>query len=142
MAHKRRHSHKKRHSKKLKSHFGPGFQAQTSFPNAVAAPYYGYQEPFINASEWWYPVGDGAYQSPAMLQNFASAFGRRKSVRKGRKVSKRTHKKRSFGSRKSRKHTRKGRKGSKRTHKKRSFGRRKSRKGSRKGRKGSRKSRK
>ncbi len=136
MAHKRRHSHKKR-TLKRKSHFGqtfgPGFQAQTSFPSAVAAPYFGYEEPFINASEWWYPVGDGAYQSPAMLQNFSSAFGRK-------------------GSRKGRKGSRKGRKGSKKTrrsHKKRSFGRRKgsrkgrkSRKGSRKGRKGSRKSRK
>lgn len=70
---------------------GHSFGAQTSFPNALAAPYFGYQEPFIQASEWWYPVADGAYQSPQMLQNFS--FGarnrrrHRKSFRFGKKKS-------------------------------------------------------
>jgi hypothetical protein len=66
--------------------YGPGYKASTSFQNAVSAPYFGYQEPFMNASEWWYPVADSKYQSPGMLQNFK--FGRRSSKgRKGRKRS-------------------------------------------------------
>ncbi len=77
-----------------------GYKGQTSFPGAVSAPYFGYQEPFQLASEWWYPVADGAYQSPDMLKNFSS-FGRRKShkkrshKRKSGKKSRRSHKRKS-----------------------------------------------
>ena len=53
--------------------YGPGYKGQTSFVNALSAPYFGYQEPFINASEWWYPVAGGAYQSPNMLYDVPSA---------------------------------------------------------------------
>jgi hypothetical protein len=65
---------------KRKNLFGLGYEAQTSFPNAKAAPYFGYEEPFINASEFWYPVSDGAYQSPQMLKNFSS-FGRMRPMK-------------------------------------------------------------
>lgn len=43
------------------SEAGPGYSGQTSFPN-VSAPYFGYNEPFINPSEWWLPKADGMYQ--------------------------------------------------------------------------------
>ena len=67
---------------------GPGFRGATSFQNGYA-PYFGGQEPFINASEFWYPnpteravklVPDNQptnYQSPGMLRSYAK-FGRRK----------------------------------------------------------------
>ena len=50
--------------------YGPGFLGQTSFENAVAAPYFGSQENFVNPSEWFLPVADNQYQSPQMLQNW------------------------------------------------------------------------
>jgi len=63
---------------------------QTSFQNAVDAPYFGYSEPFINASEWWYPVAGGRYQSPDMLtkptQTPSTAFGRRMRKRRGKRM--------------------------------------------------------
>jgi hypothetical protein len=49
----------------MKPTMGPGFPNNNgTFPNAKAAPYFGSMEPFQNASEWWYPVAKGAYQSP------------------------------------------------------------------------------
>lgn len=81
--------------------YGPGFVGNTSFENAVAAPYFGYQEPFVNASEFWYPVANGQYQSPKMLQNFTTStavprqlgsFGSAHKKRKHRKVSKKAKK--------------------------------------------------
>ena len=66
---------------------GPGFAGPTSFQNGYA-PYFGGQEPFVNASEFWYPnPSDGAmklspsnqptnYQSPGMLRSYAK-FGHR-----------------------------------------------------------------
>jgi hypothetical protein len=45
---------------------GPGFEAQTSYSNAFA-PYFGASEPFVNASNWWYPYAGSAAQSPQML---------------------------------------------------------------------------
>lgn len=46
--------------------FGPGYRAQTSFPNATA-PYFGKREPFNVASEWWFPRAGGKMQYPHML---------------------------------------------------------------------------
>ncbi len=60
----------RRFSRRFGSQYGPGYTSQTSFENAVAAPYFGAQEPFLNASSWWYPVADNQYQSPGMLQNW------------------------------------------------------------------------
>lgn len=58
---------------------GIGHEGPTSFTQKVYAPYFGSQEPFLNASEWWYPnpgskgapIGKGVanYQSPGMLYN-------------------------------------------------------------------------
>jgi hypothetical protein len=45
---------------------GPGYEGQTSYTNALA-PYFGTSEPFVNASNWWYPYTGGAMQSPGML---------------------------------------------------------------------------
>lgn len=69
--------------------YGPGYKGLTSFENAVAAPFYGYDTPFINASEWFYPIADGKMQSPDMLKNFSN-FGRR---RRRRRASKRKSRK-------------------------------------------------
>ena len=75
---------------------GPGFGGSTSFKNGYA-PYFGSQEPFVNASEFWYPnTSDGAmklspsnqptnYQSPGMLRSYAK-FGRRKNRLPKRKI--------------------------------------------------------
>jgi hypothetical protein len=52
------------------SEYGPGYMGQTSFENAVAAPYFGSQENFINPPEFFLPVADNQYQSPQMLQNW------------------------------------------------------------------------
>jgi hypothetical protein len=43
-----------------------GYNAQTQYPT-VSANYFGSNEPFINASPWWYPVTGGQIQSPQML---------------------------------------------------------------------------
>jgi len=76
---------------------GPGFAGPTSFQNGYA-PYFGGQEPFVNASEFWYPnpsagalklVPDNQptnYQSPMMLRPYAK-FGRRKCCTKCGKYS-------------------------------------------------------
>ena len=45
---------------------GPGFNAQTSYKNAYA-PYFGSFEPYVNASNWWYPYSGNKIQSPQML---------------------------------------------------------------------------
>jgi hypothetical protein len=45
---------------------GPGYKGQTSYSNAFA-PYFGAGEPFVNASNWWYPYAGGVAQSPQML---------------------------------------------------------------------------
>lgn len=50
--------------------YGPGYVGQTSFQNAVAAPYFGSPENFINPSSWWLPIANNQYQSPEMLQNW------------------------------------------------------------------------
>ena len=67
---------------------GPGFPGATSFQNGYA-PYFGGREPFVNASEFWYPnVSTGAanlvpsnqptnYQSPKMLRPYVK-FGKKK----------------------------------------------------------------
>jgi hypothetical protein len=49
---------------------GPGFKGQTSYSNAFA-PYFGGREPFVTASEWWYPYAGGVAQSPQMLMKSA-----------------------------------------------------------------------
>jgi hypothetical protein len=46
---------------------GPGYPGTGAFPNAEGAPYFGSNEAFNNASEWWYPVAGSQYQSPQML---------------------------------------------------------------------------
>jgi hypothetical protein len=45
---------------------GPGYEGATSYTNAYA-PYFGTSEPYVNASDWWYPYTNGEMQSPAML---------------------------------------------------------------------------
>jgi hypothetical protein len=96
MAKKYSKKHRKhKHKLNRKNLFGIGYEGQTSFPNAKAAPYFGYEEPFINASEWWYPVSNDMYQSPQMLKDFSS-FGRMKKLKgyiKDIKYSMRGHKK-------------------------------------------------
>ena len=66
---------------------GQGFAGATSFQNGYA-PYFGGQEPFINASEFWYANPSAgavklvpgnqrtSYQSPEMIRSYAK-FGRR-----------------------------------------------------------------
>jgi hypothetical protein len=60
---------------------GAGFAGPTSFQNGYAS-YFGGQEPFINASEFWYPNANPPgnkptnYQSPRMISSYAK-FGRR-----------------------------------------------------------------
>lgn len=73
--------------KKLKRKFsrrrfgskGPGYKGATSFQNGYVN-YFGSQEPFVNASEWWYPdpgskggmIGSAKtnYQSPNMIYKY------------------------------------------------------------------------
>ncbi len=71
-SHKKSRKHHKKHSRKgsRKSRKGSRkhrFGSQTAFPNSVGAAYFGNMEPFNNASEWWYPVADGKYQSPELF---------------------------------------------------------------------------
>jgi len=64
---KKRSFGKRRFSKRrFGNMYGPGYNAQTSYPNA-SAPYFGSEQPFVNASNWWYPVGNVKVQSPMML---------------------------------------------------------------------------
>ncbi len=49
---------------------GPGYKGQTSYSNAFA-PYFGAAEPFVSASQWWYPYAGGVAQSPQMLMKSA-----------------------------------------------------------------------
>lgn len=57
--------------KRLQNKYKPLFRF--GFPNAVAAPYFGSELPFQNAPEFWYPVTNGAYQSPDMLETLPPA---------------------------------------------------------------------
>lgn len=66
----------KKHMKKRSrfgqaAQYGPGY-LQTSAPGhypTVGAAYYGNMEPFINAPNWWYPIGpDNQYQSPGLFK--------------------------------------------------------------------------
>lgn len=74
-----------RRSRSRRSRFGvmgPGYAGPTSFENGYA-PYFGAQEPFVNASQWWYPNPSANsanlvpknqptnYQSPGMLRSYA-----------------------------------------------------------------------
>ena len=63
---KRRSGRKSRRGRRFGEVMGPGYAGQTSFPN-VYAPYFGASEPFVNASNWWYPRPNGVAQSPQML---------------------------------------------------------------------------
>ena len=70
---------------------GPGYKGATSFQNGYAN-YFGASEPFVNASEWFYPnpgtkggmIGSKPtnYQSPKMLSMY-NKFGKKKSRRFG-----------------------------------------------------------
>ena len=63
----RRTRRRHRRSRRFGIVAGPGFKAQTSYSNAFA-PYFGNSgEPFVNASNWWYPYAGGVAQSPQML---------------------------------------------------------------------------
>jgi hypothetical protein len=74
-----------RRSRKFGAAKGPGFQGATSFQNGYSN-YFGAPEPFVNASEWFYPnpgssggmIGSGKtnYQSPNMLKMYS--YGRKK----------------------------------------------------------------
>lgn len=67
---------------------GPGYPGPTSFQNGYA-PYFGGKEPFINASEWYYPNPSGVpnlapnnkptyYQSPQMISMYeGNGYGKR-----------------------------------------------------------------
>jgi hypothetical protein len=63
---KRRRRRRGRRSRRFGLVAGPGFRGQTSYSNAYA-PYFGSWEPFVNASNWWYPYAGSAAQSPQML---------------------------------------------------------------------------
>lgn len=86
----RRKSKRSRRSRRSRRSFGlaakgPGYRGATSFQNGYA-PYFGAPEPFINASEWFYPnpgskgqmIGTAKtdYQSPNMIRMYK--YGRRK----------------------------------------------------------------
>lgn len=80
---KRRYSSKsKRRSYGRRRRFGskgPGYKGPTSFDNGYVN-YFGAPEPFVNASEWWYPnppskgelIGGAPtkYQSPNMIYKY------------------------------------------------------------------------
>ena len=63
---RKRKSRKSRKSRRFGMAAGPGYAGQTSYSNAYA-PYFGTAEPYINSSNWWYPVTGGQLQSPQML---------------------------------------------------------------------------
>ena len=78
----KRRRRKKRRSRRRRSRFGasgPGYAGATSFKNGWS-PYFGGKEPFIQASEWWYPnpgsqgqlIGKAPthYQSPGMVRMY------------------------------------------------------------------------
>jgi len=55
---------------------GTGYIGPTSFTEKVKSDYFGSGQPFLNATEWWYPsgpapklqgAGSSRYQSPQML---------------------------------------------------------------------------
>lgn len=63
---RRRSRSRRRRSRRFGIVAGPGYAGQTSYSNAYA-PYFGASEPFVNASDWWYPQANGQIQSPMML---------------------------------------------------------------------------
>lgn len=63
---RRRRSLHRRRNRRFGILAGPGFKGQTSYSNPYA-PYFGSQEPFVAASEWWAPVTGGVAQYPQML---------------------------------------------------------------------------
>ena len=51
----------------IPAEYGPGYDAnsQQSYPNMLT-PYYGQSVPWVQPSNWWYPVGNGQVQAPEM----------------------------------------------------------------------------